>query len=461
MKKIVSLISSAALALGLGVASASAQTPSVNYNGKLQAIENIQNVNGRVQLPFRSIFEMMGANVDYEDSTRKVTATRADKTIEFFANGSEIIVTDSNGTVSIPAEIGFDYEQNRVMVPVRFVSNALGSRVGWDDETKTVFILDAYKMTESLKHNDNLLKYFELANNIEKNAVTTSDMSVNLSVPIPETAKSAELNFKAGINAEQYNTSGTSKISLNFTHKNFNELTNYNLGELKDASFDILQTEEAVYFKTNIGSKISELLPEEDKLHIIQSVVKPDTWFRLDYSYVEKELGKPIADALFKGYSITPDDFLDTFTAALEGDTDVTENDVVFASTYFNTMEKMFSNMQITETSPNTFSVSLLMSKDEFSEIFFSSMDVDEDYEAFVSEMQDTFDFDMSLTLDVKDGILTNEALSFIYNVNESDSSVIGLALDFNTKTTPLSTAPEFTIPENSVSIEAIMTFIN
>ena len=144
MKKLITFISSAVLALGIGAVSASAQTPSINYNGEPQAIENIRNVDGRVQLPFRAVFEMMGATVDYEDATRKVTAKRDNTTVEFFANGTELTVTDENGTSTIPAEIGFDYERNRVMVPVRFVSNAMGSRVGWDDSTKTVFILDTY-----------------------------------------------------------------------------------------------------------------------------------------------------------------------------------------------------------------------------------------------------------------------------------------------------------------------------
>lgn len=464
MKKLITFISSAVLALGIGAVSASAQTPSINYNGEPQAIENIRNVDGRVQLPFRAVFEMMGATVDYEDATRKVTAKRDNTTVEFFANGTELTVTDENGTSTIPAEIGFDYERNRVMVPVRFVSNAMGSRVGWDDSTKTVFILDTYKLTEELQaHCPTVVKLFEIFKNVDTNLAESGNINMNFAFTSPETGKTTALDLNASMSSAMYETTGKGNLTFDFTHQNLNELTGYNLGQLKGAEFNVLMTDSAIYLNTNLGSKIPELLPEETELHAVQNYLKADTWFRIDYSFVAEKLGKPLADALFNGTSIDAEAFFDTLTISFESDADVTQDEMILVVTYFDVLEEMFSKLTITETAPGTFTVSMAMTEEDILSFFLPEEYAEFDpalYETIVAEVKNMIKLAANVNVTVKDGSSINEDVSIVFDINYNGMKILSLSMTGNATASKITEAPSIQIPENSISIESILTLL-
>lgn len=110
----------------------------ININGdKLPTDVDPIMIKGRVMLPLRAIFEQLGASVSWEPKQRKITA---------YKDGVEMIlyldskVATINGTkVSLDvAPLGY---KARTMVPVRFVSEALGQSVSWQTSTRTVTIL--------------------------------------------------------------------------------------------------------------------------------------------------------------------------------------------------------------------------------------------------------------------------------------------------------------------------------
>jgi hypothetical protein len=89
----------------------------------------------RTMVPLRAIFEALGAVVKWNGETRTVTATREDLEIKLVIDGPAY----KNGeTVSldVPAVI----VNSRTFVPLRFVSEALGGTVTWDNTSKTVTI---------------------------------------------------------------------------------------------------------------------------------------------------------------------------------------------------------------------------------------------------------------------------------------------------------------------------------
>jgi hypothetical protein len=89
----------------------------------------------RTMVPFRAIFEALGTSVQWDGETRTVTAAREDTEIKLVIDGAAY----KNGeTVSldVPAVI----VNSRTFVPLRFVSEALGSTVIWEDTNKTVTI---------------------------------------------------------------------------------------------------------------------------------------------------------------------------------------------------------------------------------------------------------------------------------------------------------------------------------
>lgn len=123
-----------------GVAAAAAERPiSVTFNGHPVWFDvQPQIVNGRTLVPFRAIFQDMGATVSYDQGTQKVTATRGGTTIELTIGSATAYVDGSARTLDVPPEI----RDGRTLVPVRFISEAVGARVDWDDANRRVVITD-------------------------------------------------------------------------------------------------------------------------------------------------------------------------------------------------------------------------------------------------------------------------------------------------------------------------------
>ncbi|MGV3618914.1 MAG: copper amine oxidase N-terminal domain-containing protein [Fimbriimonas sp.] len=89
----------------------------------------------RVQVPMRPIFEALGANVQWFPKNREVVALKDGKTISLFLN--ENFAYDRNSALlDYPPRI----VNGRIMVPLRYVSEALGARVRWDRSARTAFI---------------------------------------------------------------------------------------------------------------------------------------------------------------------------------------------------------------------------------------------------------------------------------------------------------------------------------
>jgi hypothetical protein len=90
----------------------------------------------RVMVPLRGIFEKMGATVDWDARTRTVEAARGN-TLVVLKIGSRIArVNDRPVTLDVPAMV----VRSRTLVPLRFISESLGARVEWREESRTVLI---------------------------------------------------------------------------------------------------------------------------------------------------------------------------------------------------------------------------------------------------------------------------------------------------------------------------------
>ena len=93
---------------------------------------------GRTLVPLRVIFEALGANVDWEQSTQTVTAVRGNVTVSL-AIGSSILTRNGEQiTLDVPAQL----INGRTFVPARAVAESFGAQVGWDAATRTVTIAE-------------------------------------------------------------------------------------------------------------------------------------------------------------------------------------------------------------------------------------------------------------------------------------------------------------------------------
>jgi len=94
-------------------------------------------VNDRTMVPLRAIFQALGAQVNWDSATQTVTATRGDTVIILVIGSPTAFKDGETVTLSQPALL----LGGRTMVPLRFVSEALGAQVNWDSATQTVTIL--------------------------------------------------------------------------------------------------------------------------------------------------------------------------------------------------------------------------------------------------------------------------------------------------------------------------------
>ena len=95
-------------------------------------------VDGRTLVPLRGISETLGAEVLYTAATKRVTVTRDGVVVKLKIGSAEAYIDREEKTLDVPATVISD----RTMVPVRFISEAYGSKVEWDGNTKTVIIKD-------------------------------------------------------------------------------------------------------------------------------------------------------------------------------------------------------------------------------------------------------------------------------------------------------------------------------
>src|SRR3990170_5467997 len=132
------------LALGLSLAVAAlpavpalAQTARVVVDGQLMRFDQPPVVaGGRVLVPLRGVFEHLGATVLWNPATNVVTAQRGDTQVQLVIGGRQATVNGRVVLLDVPATI----VGGRTLVPLRFVSEAMGAQVDWDNATRVVTI---------------------------------------------------------------------------------------------------------------------------------------------------------------------------------------------------------------------------------------------------------------------------------------------------------------------------------
>ena len=153
----------------------------VTLNGdKIEFDVQPQLIDDRTMVPLRKIFEAMGAVVDWDNDTQTVTATKDDKVVTAKINDRNLYINGVAKTLDVPPMIVDD----RTLVPVRFVAEAFGANVDWNEATRTVVIGTADStISKSLTFVSDPSGYFEVnyADGIEVawGAKNTSGKTIN------------------------------------------------------------------------------------------------------------------------------------------------------------------------------------------------------------------------------------------------------------------------------------------
>ena len=93
-------------------------------------------VNNRTMLPIRIIAENLGATVIWHEDTQTVDIIREDVSILITIGSAVAKVNGESVNLDVTAFV----ERDRTYLPVRFISENLGAKVEWNEETQTVII---------------------------------------------------------------------------------------------------------------------------------------------------------------------------------------------------------------------------------------------------------------------------------------------------------------------------------
>jgi uncharacterized protein YjdB len=121
-------------------------TIKVKINGQLQNYPQPPVlINGRVMVPMRGIFEALGAEVRWDGTTGTITAIKGSITMILKIGDSVASVNGERVQMGQPAQI----INGSTVVPVRFVSEALGAKVEWDAVARIVYISSNTEKTDN------------------------------------------------------------------------------------------------------------------------------------------------------------------------------------------------------------------------------------------------------------------------------------------------------------------------
>ena len=378
MKKIISAILSLSLSVScVTLARAESRTIDINtaltaeeihilYNDAVVPYTDVKPVNheDRVMIPFRAALESMGANVDYDDATRTVTASKGDITIKFALLDDTIYINNNGAESTITMDVPMIIVNDRTLVPIRFMSNALGMQVGWDGETQTVVIMD---------YDD----YFEEFSKIAPNITKVSDMSksgINKSsstfdFSVDTKGRAEDISIAASGSAETVKTDDASGINAMLSLKS-NQLS------FENAGIDAVLSGTTLYIR---ASAISEIAKASDSvaLKALALVTDADSYYSIDISRLLTGLGadgntvRILTTAL--GSAGVPDiDELIMSNVTTEGDAVFSEA-MSLAST-FDIYEALDKHITVSQKENGGYTVSVNITPEQFVQIINASL---------------------------------------------------------------------------------------
>lgn len=211
MKKFISLCMALVLALALAVPAAADESiggadgptgifvtaadtgdVSVMVNGETVAFPdgNPEITNGRTMVPMRAVLETLGAEVDYDHSTKTVTASMDGETVLTHVIGTDTIAAGDGESLTM--DTASYVSAGSTLVPLRFFSEVLGYEVYWDAGARTAVVIDKEALIEQLNES------FTVINDLQ--AKQTAAASGNLSMEM-DFSGSAKITA-AGLNLE-------------------------------------------------------------------------------------------------------------------------------------------------------------------------------------------------------------------------------------------------------------------
>lgn len=211
---------------------------------------NAQIINNRTMVPLRKIFEVLGCEIEWEESTKTVTATKDNTKIVLQINNNIATKTVNGVEEKLTLDTAPVLLNNRTLVPLRFVAESLDKQVGWEASSYTAIIID-YDYFANLLKQKNVNLYNLLTSN-------SNNISFEITRSYTDTANASNNNtatLKGSISS-----SNQINANLNFVGNNdlIEDLSSENLSNVDL----VINIENERMIVTTQNAKLSERLEQ-------------------------------------------------------------------------------------------------------------------------------------------------------------------------------------------------------
>lgn len=128
------------------------------------------NVDGRILVPVRTIFEAMGAEVLWDGATRTVTSKLDNVVVVMMIDSLTMRINGEAITLDVAPQIIND----RTMVPARYAAESFGAKVFWDGSNNTVKIF-----TDEFYEREKSVLTHKTSKVLSEESKITSDFSIS------------------------------------------------------------------------------------------------------------------------------------------------------------------------------------------------------------------------------------------------------------------------------------------
>lgn len=424
------------------------------YNDTVIECADVKPVNadGRVMIPFRAALEGMGAQVDYDNASRKVTAKKGNKEIKFTLMDDTIrIITDGDMVSEIKMDTPMMIVDGSTLVPIRFMSNAFGMQIGWDGDTQSVVILD--RDTYFADFSDiapNMSKLLEI-DDIEYNKEYTEfDFDVTMS----DGKKKTNFDFEGKIDA--VDKDGVISADMTFDMS----ISGGGLPIIvKDSYVNLIMKDGSIYVKTDIVEQLAAVIGTPDMVTAAR-IVNKNTWYKLDLNKVLDNIEMPeeLKNMLIVG-DVSDLTIEEALIAAVPAEGDVTLADMIMLASQLDAYQMMDKYITVEEKTDGGYNVSMNITSDDFADIIKSML------EGFMSEeelagINNMLVFEVSANTDADAKTATSDAKLNI-EINMEDFFNIKMTMNVTDKSEKSDTVKTPEIPADAMDVTDIILGID
>lgn len=241
-------------------------------------------INGRTQAPYRAVLEALGAEVTYDNGN--IEAKFEDGSVMKLAIGSKSMsYTYADGkvnNVSMDVAPFIDDATGRTYVPIRFIGEALGYTVTWNNEFQTAFLIDwdAVEKAVDARFSDFNAMMKALTEAQQPDGKLASDSQIGLTIKEFTSGETMSFNLKGSDLADGINQSG--KYTLDMTMpKQLTDIPEVKsiLDAINGAEIEmILSAENGLYLRSSLISMLTG------------GVVPQGAWLNMDINALYQQL---------------------------------------------------------------------------------------------------------------------------------------------------------------------------